>query len=113
MTVKELKKNEVYEFECNMSEEYKDYSNHDEWGCAFVWLGDIGVEYNFAIETNSDDNEVYTACAIYKTEINNDTGYMETDYDTFNHYDIDFNKPSWKTELEIAMCESLIEFHSL
>lgn len=112
MKAKELKQSNGYEFECNMSEEYKDYENHDEFGCAFVWFGEkIGVEYNFAIETYED--EVYTACAIYKIEINNVTGYMETDYDTYEHYEVDFNNKNWKEELENAMCEALIKLHNL
>lgn len=112
LTVEDLKREEGYEFECNMSEEYKDYENHDEWGCAFVWLNnDIGTEYNFAIETYND--EVFTACAIYKTEINENSGYMETDYDKYVHYEIDFGNPNWKEELENAMCKALIEFFDL
>lgn len=107
MTINELKNNPLYEFECNISEEYKNIET-DEWGCAFAWLGDnIGVEYNFCI----DDGESY--CAIYKTEINNETDYIETDYDIFNHYDIDFDDENWMNDLEDAMCVTLIEFHNL
>lgn len=106
LTVEELKLDTDYEFECNMSEEYKD-NEMDEWGCAFVWLNDIGVEYNFCIDSGEN------CCAIYKMEFNNKTDYMETDYDTFIHYEIDFDNPKWKTELENAMCKALIEFFEL
>lgn len=108
MLIKELKQNNAYEFECNMSKEYKAYENHDEWGCAFVWLGEnIGVEYNFSID------ECESFCAIYKIEFNNDTDYMETDYNTYIHYNIDFDNDNWKEELENAMCKALIKFHNL
>lgn len=106
MTVKELQSNFDYEFECNMNEEYKDIQI-DEWGCAFVWLDDIGVEYNFCIDGDTN------SCAIYKTEINADTTYMETDYDKYIHYEIDFDNENWKQELENAMCKALIEFYNL
>lgn len=111
MTVKEMKANHDYSFECNMSDWYKNYENIDEWGCAFTWYGDIGVEYNFAVETYN--NEKYTACAIYKMEFNNETENMETDYDTFVEYDIDFNDVDWIDKLENAMCEALIKFFDL
>ena len=107
-TVKKLKQNKEYEFECNISEEYKTYENHDEWGCAFVWLGEnIGVEYNFCFDNGE------SCCAIYKMELNHETDYMETDYDKYNHYDVNFNNPNWKEELENAMCEAMIKFHNL
>lgn len=106
MTVAELKEKESFEFECNMSNEYKDMET-DEWGCAEVWFNDIGVEYNFCI----DEGKNY--CAIYKTEINKETGYMETDYEEYVHYEINFDNENWKEELENAMCEALIKFHNL
>lgn len=105
MMVNELKKYPEYEFECNMSNEYKNYNSHDEWGCAFVWVGDVGVEYNFCIDSGEN------CCAIYKIVFNHETGYMETDSDTFNHYEINFNDSDWVEKLENAMCESVLEFH--
>ena len=108
MLVEELKKEIGYDFECNISKKYKNYTNHDEWGCACVWLGEnIGAEYNFCIDNSTN------CCAIYKMEFNNKTDYMETDYSTFIHYEIDFNNRKWKTELENAMCKALIEFFEL
>lgn len=108
MKVKELKHSNGYEFECNMSKEYKTYENHDEWGCAFVWFGEnIGAEYNFSV----DEGESF--CAIYKVEFNNKTDYMETDYDTYVHYDVNFDNNNWKEELENAMCKALIKFHNM
>lgn len=108
MLVNELKKNNGYEFECNMLEEYKNYKNHDEFGCAFVWLGsDIGVEYNFAVDEGEN------LSAIYKMEFNYETDYMETDYDKYVHYEVDFSNKKWKDELENAMCKALIKIHNL
>lgn len=108
MTVKELKLSKGYEFECNMSNEYNNEYGCDEWGCAFIWLGDdIGVEYNFCIQDNGDN-----CCAIYKSEINSE-GYLTTDYDKYAHYEINFNNLNWIEELENAMCKAMIEFHNL
>lgn len=85
-----------YEFECNIDESYKDLET-DEWGCAYVWLNDLqGAEYNFCIDSGNN------CCAIYKMEINEED-YMETDYSTFEHYEIDFSNVNWKEELEKAM----------
>lgn len=97
-----------FEFECNISEEYKDNDYIDEWGSAFVWYGDdMGVEYNFCIDGDTNSS------AIYKTEINKKTGYMETDYSEFVHYEVDFNDAEWRNKLEEAMCNALIKLHGL
>ena len=114
MKVKELKNKSGYEFECNMSkEEFTNLDNdvdmYDEWGCAFAWLGDNGVEYNFCIDNST--NESVNCCAIYKTVVDTDSGYFHTDSSTFVHYEIDFNNEHWEEELENAMCKALIEFH--
>lgn len=108
MNIQELKSIKSYNFECNMSDEYKGYETYDEWGSAFVWLGDeIGAEYNFCIDGGTN------SCAIYKTEINHDVDCMETDYDTFVRYEINFNDSDWEKKLEDAMCEALIKFFEL
>jgi len=96
----------MYEFECNIDESYKDIET-DEWGAAFVWLNDIGVEYNFCIDSGEN------CCAIYKTEINPETDHMETDYNSFVHYEIDFDKADWQDKLKAAMCDTLEELHNL
>lgn len=107
LTVEELKLHEDYEFECNMSDEYKNRVHCDEWGCASIFYGDVGVEYNFCI-----DGEI-NCCAIYKMETNEESDYMETDYNTYIHYEIDFDNENWEQELENAMCKALIEFYNL
>ena len=107
----ELKNNLDYEFECNMSEEYKDMEINDEWGCAIIYFNDVGVEYNFCIDDGVN------SCAIYKMKLDiENIESMEcwkTDYDTFIHYEIDFNNKGWVQELENAMCKALIEFYDL
>ena len=110
MNVEELKLNSDYEFECNMSDEYKDIET-DEWGCAFVWVDiwieTIGVEYNFCIDGGKN------CSAIYKMKYDEEKEYNVTDYDTFIHYEINFDNENWKEELEEAMCKALIELHNL
>lgn len=109
LIVEELKLNTDYKFECKLTKEYKD-NKYDEWGCAFVWLGNMGAEYNFCIDNST--NKMINQCAIYKTEIDSDN-YIETDYTTFVHYEIDFDNENWKEELENAMCKALIWFFNL
>ena len=96
----------MYEFECNIDKSYKDMKT-DEWGAAFVWLSEnIGVEYNFCIDESNN------CSAIYKTEMN-DEGYMETDYSSFIHYEIDFDDTDWQEKLKNAMCNALEELHNV
>ena len=102
MTVTELKKKSGYSFECNMSEEFKDYEQWDEWGCAQVWLDNVGAEYNFCIDNGLN------CSAIYGMMYNEELGYAETDYSDCEHYEIDFNSPTWAEDLENAMCNALI-----
>lgn len=113
MTIKELKNNKEYYFECDITKkrvlkEIADTDCFDEWGCAFISVGDeLGVEYNLCV----DDGE--NCSAIYKLNYDEESGYIETDASTFIHYEIDFNNPKWKKELEDAMCEALIKFFEL
>ena len=89
MTIEDLK-SQNYEFECNIDESYKDMET-DEWGCAFVFINDeVGAEYNFCIDSGNN------CCAIYKAEINPENGYLETDYNTFEHHEIDFDDADWR-----------------
>lgn len=94
-----------YEFECNMTAEYRKHTSIDEWGCAYLWLSDsCSVEYNFCIDGNN-------CSAIYKMEMNED-GCMETDHCTFEHYEIDFDDVNWQKSLETAMYEAAKKFFS-
>ena len=113
MTIKELKEKENYSWYCNIArekvlEEIADTNCFDEWGCAYVSVDDDkGVEYNLCV----DDGENFSA--IYRTDYNEEEDCIETDTSTFVHYEIDFDNPEWKKELENAMCEALIEFFEM
>ena len=117
MTIKELKNNEEYYFDCRINKEkalkeIADTDYFDEWGCVYVSLGDdIGAEYNLCIDNTTNEN--INCSAIYKTDYNDKADCIETDYSTFIHYEIDFDNPEWKEELENAMCKALIEFFKL
>ncbi len=91
-----------FEFELNMDDSYKNYEIIDEWGMAVVWAGYYGAEYNFCIEKGNNYS------AIYFMEYNDETDYWETEYDCFEHYEIDFNNPNWKLELKEAMYNFVI-----
>ena len=94
-----------YDFDCGITEEYKTYTNHDEWGCATLWLNDEqGVEYNFCMDGGLN------SCAIYKMESNKESGNIETDYSVCEHYEIDFDNVEWQKELEKAMYEAAKKF---
>ena len=117
MTIKELKSNEEYYFQCDIEKEealkeIADTDYFDEWGCVYVSLGEtMAVEYNLCIDNTTNEN--INASAIYKIDYDEENDYIETDVSTFIHYEIDFNNPKWKNELEDAMCEALIEFFEL
>lgn len=122
MTIKELQNRNDYYFHCditkrNMLKRIDNTDFFDEWGCAFVSLEDatlgeeIGVEYNLCIDKTTDE---YRDCsAIYKVDYNEKDNCIETDYNKYIHYEIDFNNPKWKKELENAMCKALIEFFEM
>lgn len=88
------------EFELNMDKTYKNLDSIDEWGCAYIFDNDnnCGVEYNFCIDGNEN------SCAIYYFED------INTDYDRYIHYEIDFNNIEWEKELRIAMENALKNF---
>ena len=95
----------MYEFECNI--EILEEDCVDIWGAAFVWLGDnIGVEYNLCIDENGNN-----CSAIYKMQMNGD--YMETDYSSFIHYEVDFDDADWKNTLRNIMCNALENLHKI
>ena len=87
------------EYEINISSKYKNKNCIDEWGAAFVWLDDDhGVEYNYCYDNGK------CCSAIYKMEMKYNypkypDGYMETDYSTFEHYEIDFTDKDWEQNL--------------
>lgn len=91
-----------YEFELNMDDSYKNCEFIDEWEMAVLWTEYFGAEYNLCIQ-NRDNYS-----AIYFMEYNSETDYWETDSNCFEHYEIDFSNPNWKTELEKAMYDFVI-----
>ena len=102
--IKKILKKE-YSFGCNMSEEFKTYDCHDEWGCATLWLNkEQGVEYNFCMDHG------HNSSAIYKMEYNEETDMVDTDYSTCEHYEIDFSQTNWQKELEKAMHKAALSF---
>ena len=116
MTIKELKSNTLYHFECQIKKEevLKEIAStnyFDEWGCAYASLGEeMGAEYNLCIDNTIGTSE--NCSAIYKTDYNKQEDCIETDCSRFIHYEIDFDNPEWEKELENAMCEALIEFYA-
>lgn len=117
MTVEELKNNKEYSWQCNIAKrkilrKIANTNYFDEWDCAYVSFGEeMGVEYNLCIDNTTDEN--INCSAIYKTNYNIKNDCIETDTNTFVHYEINFSNPEWKKELENAMCEALIEFFEL
>ena len=94
-----------YDLTENIEKEYAQCNCYDEWGCATLWLNDIqGVEYNLCIDNGNN------CSAIYKMEHNVETGYVETDYNTFEHHEINFKDGNWKQELEVAMLNAAEKF---
>lgn len=91
-----------YKFKLNMDDSYKQYIDYDEWGAAIIDFGIYGAEYNFYIKDGNN------CSAIYFMEFNSNTGYWDTDFNDFKHYEIDFNNYNWKIELEKEMYKFVI-----
>ena len=76
MTIKELKCNKEYYFQCDIKKSrvlkgIADTDFFDEWGCAFISLGnEMGVEYNLCIDNTTDEN--INSSAIYKVDYDKD-----------------------------------------
>ena len=117
MTIKEVQKDRLYAFNCYMNRKkiLKEISEHDffdDWSCAYLSIGDnCGVEYNLCIDNTT--NESINCSAIYKVDYDENNECFEIDYDNYIHYEIDFNKRTWKKDLENAMCDALIKLHEL
>ena len=94
-------------FECNISEEMLS-GEVTLPGAAYIRFNDIGVEFEFCIIENGENYS-----AIYRMDMNKAGDDFETDYDEFCHYEIDPTDPEWKANLEIAMCEALINLHRI
>lgn len=90
-------------YEVNMNKTYKDINPVDEWGCAYIWNGKIGAEYNYCIEGNEN------MCAIYFMYEDN-KGEWHTDSNRYVHYEIDWNDNRWRQKLIDKMVEVLKEW---
>ena len=103
--VEKLKSDKQYNYECNISDIFRDFKCCDVWGCASLTLGSIGVEYNLCVEDGDDYS------GIYKMVRDEDADIFETDPTVFVPYTIDLNNPEWKADLEDSLCVALIDFH--
>lgn len=91
------------EFDLYMTETYKNYTDSwDEWGCAELVDEEnkIGVDYNFCYDNGE------CCCAMYQMIYDSEEGWSD-DCTTCYAYEIDFDNPDWKTELEKTMNEFL------
>lgn len=94
------------DYEININNEYKDIETIDEWGCAYLVddINDDGVEYNYCKEDGTDYSAIY---------YNRYNKYMYTYYNTFIHYEIDFDDKNWESKLENAMKNALKYFQNM
>ena len=103
----------MYEYEVNIDLTIPiDKNCCDEWGAAYMWLDkdqDTGVEYNLCYDSGECCSAIYKMEMNYKDRDYPD-GYMETDYSTFEHYEIDINDENWKEKLIEAMKEAMEKF---
>ena len=117
MTIEKLKRTFPYDFYCNINKRktlkaIADTNCLDEWGCAYVSFGeDKVVEYNLCIDNTTNEN--INESAIYRVDYDEENDEYETDCSTFIHYEINFDNPKWRKELEDAMCDALIKFFEL
>ena len=112
---KETKKNNTYEYEININPAEVDKNCHDEWGAAYMWLNkeeDAGVEYNLCYDSGECCSAFYKMEKTYNDPDYPD-GYVETDYDDCEHYEIDFNDKNWKEKLVEAMKEVMEKFFDI
>lgn len=87
--------NTVYDLIDQVNElEAEGEGNIDEWGVVQCIQGDIGLDYNFAMEAY--DGEIENQSAFYVMSCNPDTGEWDTDYSQCYHYEIDFTDPNWE-----------------
>lgn len=98
-----------FEYEINMDCSLKDMTDCELPGGAFLWGKDganvYGVEYIFSIE---DDGRINSS-AIYPMFDYGAFGIL-TDHDTWIHYEIDFDSPTWEDDLVQAMTDAYFEW---
>lgn len=92
------------DFSDEIINEYMNKENIDEWGVATVTINEeYGAEYNICIDDG--DNE----SAIYFQELDENGGFWQTDFSNCKHYEIDFNNPNWREDLEKEMKNYLLK----
>lgn len=87
-------------------EEYSDARDCDVWGAAICWYIEngkemIGAEYNYCKEGGHDMSAIYSMR--YNGDPDDPDSRIETDGCDFQHYEIDWTKPDWNTQLLNAM----------
>lgn len=72
----------------------------DTWGDIEVFSDEygIGLDYNLCIDNS--DGDMDNESAFYVMRFDPETGYYDTDYDDFVHYEIDINNPEWKSDMK-------------
>lgn len=98
-----------WSYEICIDESYADIDCIDEWGMIQVWLEDkgIGAEYNYCVETYK--GEKLNSCAFYFMWEDKEADNWKTDWNDYEHYEIDFNNTRWKEDIVEAMKEFIIK----
>lgn len=92
-----------YEYEVNIDPTEVDKDGWDDWDAGYLWLDNKhGVNYNLYYDGGE------CSSAIYKMDC--DGEYIETDSDTYIHYEIDFNDEDWEQKLVYAMAKAAEKF---
>ena len=68
----------------------------DEWGLIECVCGDTGVDYNLCIDNST--GEMINESAFYPMYF--DGKYWNDETSVCRHYEIDFNDPNWKSDVE-------------
>ena len=71
---------------------------YDEWGLIECFGVDTGVDYNLCIDNTT--GEMINESAFYPMYRNPNSGYWEDDTSTWVHYEINFDDPNWKSDVE-------------
>lgn len=114
--INHIKQLSTYRFYCDINpEEVKNYNYFDEWGRAYVEIGNIGAEYNLCLDNTGEALEDNSA--IYKMSVDFSEGIYSaewsTDYNEFIGYQIGFDNPNWMGCLEDALIQAMIDFFNL
>lgn len=100
---------EAFVQDLSPADDVESVNTNDIWGAAIAWYGtEVGAEYNFCKEYTED--EVVNSSAIYSMRFEGDpddpNSRITTDYDDYEHYEVDFRDPKWEKKL----CDTMIDF---